>query len=441
MVEGADEGLLVLAPGGEVVAANSRALRLIGLGRDAVVGHRMAVVSGGSDWPWSVAAEAVGRGRAVSALHTRDGAKLLITGKPLPAADGAARGVVVTIQDVSELSRVMTSLEESRRRSDGYRQELRAAEVQERQADIVIGDGATMRTVRALAMKYAALDSPVLLLGETGTGKGVFSRLIHEASARAAGPFVELNCGAIPEGVIEAELFGYAPGAFTGAHARGKPGLLELAHAGTLLLDEIGDLPQALQVKLLRFLDDGRIWPLGAVRFRRPDVRVLAATNRDLDALIASGAFRRDLYYRLNVLTLRLPSLRDRRDDIPKLIAMMLDRLAPRLRRRVVMAPAAMAVLARHDFPGNVRELWNVVERLAVTSERDVLDTADLPSEMAPPPPVDQPRTLRRALQDVEAAILRETLARYGSQSLAASHLGVSQATVARRAKRYGLSR
>jgi len=387
-------------------------------------------------------ARRVWSGRAVSALHTRDGAKLLITGKPLPGADGPARGVVVTIQDVSELSRVMTSLDESRRRSDGYRQELRAAEVRERQADVVIGDGATMRAVRALAIKYAALDSPVLLLGETGTGKGVFSRLIHQASARAAGPFVELNCGAIPEGVIEAELFGYAPGAFTGAHARGKPGLLELAHGGTLLLDEIGDLPQALQVKLLRFLDDGRIWPLGAVRFRRPDVRVLAATNRDLEALIASGAFRRDLYYRLNVLTLRLPSLRDRRDDIPKLIAMMFDRLAPRLRRRVVMAPAAMAVLARHDFPGNVRELWNVVERLAVTSERDVLDTADLPSEMAPaPPPVEQPRTLRRALQDVEAAILRETLARYGSQSLAASHLGVSQATVARRAKRYGLSR
>jgi transcriptional regulator with PAS, ATPase and Fis domain len=387
-----------------------------------------------------VAAEAAGRGRAVSALHTRDGAKLLITGKPLPGADGAARGVVVTIQDVSELSRVMTSLEESRRRSEGYRQELRTAEVRGR-VDIVVGNGSAMRAVEALAVKYAALDSPVLLLGETGTGKGVFSRLIHEASARAAGPFVELNCGAIPEGVIEAELFGYAPGAFTGAHARGKPGLLELAHGGTLLLDEIGDLPQTLQVKLLRFLDDGKIWPVGAVRYRQPDVRVLAATNRDLAALIADNAFRRDLYYRLNVLTLRLPALRDRREDIPKLIAMMLERLAPRLRRRVVMSPAAMAVLARQEFPGNIRELWNVVERLAVTAEGDVLDTADLPSDMAPaPPPADRPRTLRRALQDVEAAILRETLARYGSQSLAASHLGVSQATVARRAKRYGLS-
>jgi transcriptional regulator with PAS, ATPase and Fis domain len=446
MVEGADEGLLLLAASGEVIAANSRALRLLDLRRDAVIGSRISVLSRARDWPWSVAADAVVTHRAVSALHTRDGAKLLVTGKPLVGPADAPHGVVVTIQDVSELSRAMTSLDDSRRRSDDYRRELRGAEARERHADVVIGDSAIMRAVRGLAMKYAALDSPVLLLGETGTGKGVFSRLIHDASARATGPFVELNCGAIPEGVIEAELFGYAPGAFTGAHTRGKTGLVELAHGGTLLLDEIGDLPLGLQVKLLRFLDDGRIWPVGAVRSRQPDVRVLAATNRDLEVLIAGGAFRRDLYYRLNVLTLRLPALRDRRDDIAKLIGMMLERLAPRLRRHVVMAPAAMAVLARREFPGNVRELWNIVERLAVSSERDVLDTADLSLEsMAPPvaegPGGTEPRTLRRALQDVEAAILRETLARCGSQSRAASHLGVSQATVARRAKRYGLSR
>ena len=428
MLEGADEGLMAVAPSGEIVVANSRAGRLLDLQREAL--------------PRSVAADAAATRRTVSVLHAAaGGVKLLITGRPVLAATGL-RGVVVTIQDVSELGRAMRSLDGTRRQADRGRQELRAAEARERYAEVVVGDAPAMRTARELATRYAALDSPVLLLGETGTGKGVFARLIHEASTRAAGPFVELNCGAFPEGMIETELFGYARGAFTGADIRGKAGLVEMAHGGTLLLDEIGDLPPALQVKLLRFLDDGRIWPLGAVRCHRPDVRVLAATNRDLEALVAGGAFRRDLYYRLNVLTLRLPPLRERRDDIPALVTMMLDRLAPRLHRRVRIAPAAMAVIAEHDFPGNVRELWNVVERLAVTVEREVADARDVLSPMAPAPPVvARPRGLRHALGEVEAAILRETLARYGSQSLAAAHLGVSQATVARRAKRYGLTR
>jgi transcriptional regulator with PAS, ATPase and Fis domain len=301
-----------------------------------------------------------------------------------------------------------------------------------------------MRTARDLALKYAAVDSPVLLLGETGTGKGVFSTMIHEASPRAHGPFLELNCGAIPEGVIEAELFGYARGAFTGADVRGKPGLLELAQGGTLLLDEIGDLPQGLQVKLLRFLEDGKIWPVGGTRFKRLDVRILAATNQDLDALVARGAFRRDLFYRLNVLALRLPPLRDRREDIPGLVSLMLDRLAARSGRRAVMAPAVLAVIARYDFPGNIRELGNLVERLVVTATSEVIELSDLPSEVVPATPTvagNEPRRLRQALDAVEATILRETLARCGSQAHAAEHLGVSQSTIARRARRYGFPR
>ena len=443
MVEASDEGLLVLGPGGEIVGVNRAATRLADLQREAVIGRPVSTLGADNDFPWSIAADAVAGRRLVSTVHTaRDGAKLLVVGKPVLAPDGALRGVVLTVRDVSELSRVITSLSDSRSESNRYRRELRIAEARERTAAGVVGDGPAMRLARNLALKYATVDSPVLLLGETGTGKGVFSRLIHEGSSRATGPFVELNCGAIPRGVVEAELFGYVRGAFTGADVRGKPGLVELADGGTLLLDEIGDLPLEIQVKLLRFLEDGRTWPIGAVQCRRVDVRILAATNRDLEALIAGGGFRRDLSYRLNVLTLRLPPLRDHREDIPALVAMILDRLAPRLRRRVVMASAALAVVARYDFPGNVRELWNLVERLAVTADRDVVEVSDLPSEIAPAPSpaVAGPPSLRRSLQDVEAAILRDALTRYGSQALAATHLGVSQATVARRAKRYGLS-
>lgn len=443
MVEGSDTGLLVLGPDGAVLGANRAAERLTDLGRQAVAGRRASRSRARSDFPWFIVGEAASLGQAVSVVHPgRDDVKLWVTCKPVLAPDGTLRCLVATVRDISELSRLLVSLDRSRSQSDLYRRQLRVAEARERHAETVIGDGPALRAVRDLALKYAAVDSPVLLLGETGAGKGIFSRLIHDTSARAVGPFLELNCGAIPDGLIEAELFGYARGAFTGADPRGKDGLVELAHGGTLLLDEIGDLPPGVQVKLLRFLESAEIWPVGAVRSRRPNVRILAATNRDLDALMARGTFRRDLFYRLNVLTLRVPPLRERREDIPGLVAMMLDCLAPRLRRRMVLTPGALALIARREFPGNVRELWNLVERLAVTSERDVIDVGDLPPEiepMPPPPGVERVGSLRAALREVEADILRDALARYRSQAVAAAHLGVSQATVARRAKRYGL--
>jgi len=443
MVEASDDGLLVLGLDGRVLGANRAAERLADLRCQAVIGQRASPPHDDSDFPWSIVGDAAGLRRVVSVVHTgRGGTKLLVTCKPVLAPDTTLRCLVVTVRDVSELSRLVVSLDKSRRQTDLYRRELRVAEARERQAGTVIGDGPALRALRDLALKYAAVDSPVLLLGETGTGKGVFSRLIHDMSARAIGPFLELNCGALPDGLIEAELFGYVRGAFTGADARGKEGRVELAHGGTLLLDEIGDLPLGLQVKLLRFLEDGEIWPVGAVTSRRPNVRILAATNRDLDALMARGAFRRDLFYRLNVLTLRVPPLRERREDIPGLVAMMLDRLAPKLRRRMVLTPGVLALIVRRDFPGNVRELWNLVERLAVTSARDVIDVGDLPAEITSttsPAKAEEVGSLRVALREVEAEILRDALARYPSQAVAAARLGVSQATIARRAKLYGL--
>jgi PAS domain S-box-containing protein len=443
LVEGSDNGLLVLGPDGRVMRANRAAERLTGLPCPAVIGQRASSLRARSDFPWSIVADAASRRTVVSVAHAGgSGAKLWVTCKPVLAPDDTLRCLVLTVSDVTEFGRLVTSLHRSRRESNLYRRALTRAEVRERHAGSVIGDGASLRAVRDLALKYAGVDSPVLVLGETGSGKGVFSRLIHEASARAAGPFLELNCGAIPEGLLEAELFGYARGAFTGADARGKAGLVELADGGTLLLDEIGDLPLGLQVKLLRFLEDGEIWPVGAVRSRRPNVRILAATNRDLEALMARGGFRRDLFYRLNVLTLRVPPLREHREDIPALVAMLLDRLASKLARRIVLTPAALALVTRRDFPGNVRELGNLIERLAVTAESDVIDVGDLPAEGATatsPGPADEIGSLRRALREVEADILRDALARYRSQAGAAAHLGVSQATIARRAKLYGL--
>jgi transcriptional regulator with PAS, ATPase and Fis domain len=301
--------------------------------------------------------------------------------------------------------------------------------------------------VRETALQYAAVDSTVLLLGETGAGKGVFARLIHQASARSTGPFLEVNCGAIPEGLMEAELFGYAKGAFTGADAKGKIGLVELAHKGTLLLNEIGDLPLSLQVKLLRFLEDGEVWAVGAVKPKRPDVRIIAATNRNLSAMIAEGRFRGDLFYRLDVLALEIPALRDHPEDIPRLVEMALARMERRLKRRRGITSAALGVLSRYHFPGNVRELSNLAERLVVTAAGEVIDVSDLPphvrrvdAEPASAIAGSPAATLRKKLQKVESELLRDALARYKTQALAAKYLGVTQSTVARKARQYRLT-
>jgi transcriptional regulator with PAS, ATPase and Fis domain len=244
---------------------------------------------------------------------------------------------------------------------------------------------------------------------------------------------------------MEAELFGYAKGAFTGADSKGKVGLVELAHRGTLLLNEIGDLPLGLQVKLLRFLEDGEVWAVGAVKPKRPDVRIVASTNRDLPAMIAAGTFRGDLFYRLNVLTLEIPPLRAHAEDIPLLVEVTLARLERKVKRRRAISAGALDALSRYPFPGNVRELLNLVERLMVTSATETIDVADLPRALASlaneqsPPATAGPATLRKALQKVESQMLRDALTRFKTQALAARHLGITQSTVARKAKQYGI--
>jgi transcriptional regulator with PAS, ATPase and Fis domain len=305
--------------------------------------------------------------------------------------------------------------------------------------DRIILESSAMRTVAERALQFAQVDSPVLIMGETGTGKTCFSRIIHQASSRAGAPLREVNCGAIPAELMESELFGYARGAFTGAEAKGKSGLVELADGGTLLLDEIGDLPLLLQVKLLQFLEAGEVWPVGASKPRRVDVRVIAATNADLADMVERGVFRRDLFYRLNVLGIHVPPLREHPEDIPALIDMMSRRLETRTGRRLTLAAEALELLARYPFPGNIRELWNVVERLAVLSRGDVVEVSELPPDItraAVTQGIPDTRTnLRQMLRNVEAGIVREALERYGSQTKAARHLGVGQATIARKAR------
>jgi two-component system response regulator PilR (NtrC family) len=246
------------------------------------------------------------------------------------------------------------------------------------QPQTLIGDSAALREVIDTMERIAHTNSTVLITGESGTGKEVVARLLHGSSVRAEGPLVAVNCGAIPEALIESELFGHSKGAFTGA-VEARPGRFIEANGGTLFLDEIGELPLSVQVKLLRVLQDRRVTAVGASRARDVDLRIIAATNRDLEAMVRAGTFRADLYYRLDVLAIRLPALRERREDIPLLISHFLDLMNRRFGRGIAIGPEALTLMKSYDWPGNVREMENLVERLVILSRGDTIGVEALP--------------------------------------------------------------
>jgi len=301
----------------------------------------------------------------------------------------------------------------------------------------MVSKSPAMQRVFDLARLAAPSNSTILILGESGTGKEVMARAIHAESGRAAGPFVAVSCAALTETLLESELFGHEKGAFTGAVARRK-GQFEAAHGGTLFLDEVGDVTPKLQLDLLRVLEDRRFHRVGGSELIEVDVRVIAATNRDLRAAVDGGSFREDLFYRLDVIALTLPPLRERKEDIPLLVEHFLERLGEPLKRRLEVSHEAMAALLAHDWPGNVRELRNALERGAVVAHGDVLGPADLGLAAAPGEAPSGPSTLDEVEKRHIAAVLAHSA---GNVSQAARLLAIDRVTLYNKMKRYGLSR
>jgi two-component system response regulator AtoC len=304
---------------------------------------------------------------------------------------------------------------------------------------IWIGDGERMRALRSLVGKVAPTPSTVLITGESGTGKEVIARLIHSLSANPEGPFVAINIGGIPDSLLESELFGYDKGAFTGADSR-KRGMFELASSGTLFLDEIGDMPMLLQVKLLRVLQDKKVQRLGSTQSIPINARIVAATNRDLEALLREGKFREDLYYRLNVIRVEVPPLRERREDIAKLACNFVEKLNRERGRRIAgFDEEALALLRAYPFPGNVRELENRVERAYILCSGDRIRPEDLGEPFTTTPP--SAGTERKALlRDIEREAIERALERQGgSMTKAAAELGISRRTLFNKRKAMGI--
>ena len=325
---------------------------------------------------------------------------------------------------------------------DALRRELSGSQ---RQGDMVSASH-LMRRLFAILPQIAESDATVLVEGETGTGKEPLARTLHDLSPRRDRPFVAINCGALPDTLLESELFGYRAGAFTGAE-RDKPGYFALAEGGTILLDEIGETSPAFQVKLLRVLEEREFQPLGATKGERVNVRILAATNRDLEALVAEGTFRRDLFYRINVVRLELPPLRARREDIPLLVERCIGRMN-RLRGRAVagLEPAALARLMAHDFPGNIRELENIIEHGFILCTGERIGLHHLPANLqAPaaatlPAPTAEPPDLRAVRAASEEEAIRAALERTHYNRLAAAReLGMHKSTLFRKLKKLNL--
>ena len=305
----------------------------------------------------------------------------------------------------------------------------------------IISKSPRMQRIFSLLPELARSDSTVLILGESGTGKELVARALHHLSRRAQGPFVALNCGALPDTLLESELFGHAAGAFTDAR-RSRQGRFALAEGGTLLLDEIGDISPALQVRLLRVLEEHAYTPLGTSKSIKTDVRVVAATNKDLPQLIEAGTFRSDLYYRINVVQLTLPRLADRTEDIPLLCEHFIDRFNRLQNKRILgLSYEALAIFMRHDWPGNIRELENAIEHAFILCPQGLIQPEHLPEHLwreAGPGPV---ATSSLSLKEQEKRLLQEALERHGWRRMAtARELGIDKNTLRRKIKRYGLA-
>ncbi len=292
----------------------------------------------------------------------------------------------------------------------------------------IVGESSGMKKVFSLVGKVSATDSTVLILGESGTGKELFATTIHYQSTRKDKPLIKINCAALPEGLVESELFGHERGAFTGA-IRKKPGRFELAHGGTIFLDEIGDLPLPAQSKLLRVLQEKTVERVGGTESIRVDVRLIAATNKRLEEEVKAGRFREDLFYRLNVIPVFIPPLRERKEDIPSLLEVFLDKFSARLSKKLRFSKEAVDLLLAYDYPGNVRELENIIERCTTLSTTDVINKNELPSLMMGD---DSPKSAGLSLSDVAADaekghIIRVLRTTQGNRTKAAELLGISR--------------
>jgi PAS domain S-box-containing protein len=388
------------------------------------------------------------KSQANLSIQVKTGKDLFHSAVPVFDENGEVSRVVTVIRDLTELTNLRRKLEEVEAEKSLYRDEVKRIKDRNGTRDLV-SYSLKMKNVFQLADRIAQFDTTVLISGESGVGKEMVARYIHENSLRKNKPFIRVNCGAIPEHLLESELFGYEAGAFTGANRGGKKGLLDAANESSFLLDEISELPLLLQVKLLRFLQDQEFFRVGGSVPVQLNIRFMATSNKDLHSLVDKGGFRADLFYRLNVVQIFVPPLRERKEEIPALVMIFLKRFNDKYRQNKQMTKHAIGMLRDYDWPGNIRELENTIERLAITCPDDLIThhhlltstSSQLGLELSTiSQSAHEPITgLKKSLNNLEKEIIRDAYEQSGCTRKAAQLLGINQSTVVKKMKKYGL--
>jgi PAS domain S-box-containing protein len=448
LLENSYDGI-ILADAESILNVNASFGRITGIAPSTLLGKKIADL----DTERHVCLAAISEIIRLTRFHRKtltlqrrlmSGNEIFLTGTPVLDRHGQIVREVVNIRDITELKSLEDQIKKVTSICPDPWEEAAAEEGNAFQG--IVAESPSMWRLLDLVLRVSRVDSTVLLQGETGVGKDVMARLVHRLSDRREDPFVSVNCGAIPESLLESEFFGYEKGAFTSAARTGKAGLFEKANGGVLFLDEVGELTLNLQVKLLKVLQDRRFRRLGGTRGIDVDLRIIAATNRDLRKMVSEGCLRMDLFYRLHVVPIEIAPLRERREDILPLALMFLNHFNHKYNVSRTLGHELMSVLEDHDWPGNVRELRNLIERLVVTADEDTLSVKHLPPSVTKSKGSGTPAfrlpgslNLKNAREAVEREVIREAMARSGNTRQAAKLLGVDHSTVVRKAQRYGI--
>lgn len=447
VMESAEDIIYITNPDGMTLRTNSAIKRFTGYPKEAFIGKNVKELMAEGLLRETLTFRVLELGKPVrTAPRVSDSNQdTLKTAIPVFNEAGEIEKVVTFVRDLSKLNRLHQELIRALEENIEYKRELEKLKTKGRQDPDVIVESKSMMEIYDMADRIANVDATILILGETGVGKDVLARYIYQSSQRKEqGEFVKINCGAIPHDLLESELFGYEPGAFTGASRTGKRGIFEQADKGVLFLDEVGELPMPLQVKLLRVLQEKQIQRIGATRSKQVDVRLIAATNRDLKQMVRQGTFREDLFYRLNVIPIVIPSLKERKEDILPLVRFFLSKLNEKYKLSKQFGSCMQEFFYRYHWSGNVRELSNLVERLILTVPSKVITVKELPVEYQEQDPAALTFTrlmpLKEAAEIAEKEMLALAVQQFRSTYKLAEELGTSQATIVRKLKKYQLS-
>lgn len=439
-LESSHDGIFITDNHGKVIRVNAAWERIYSTPRKEVLGVDVNELLKRGVLNKSAAMEVLKTGKTQTVIcEANTGRKIMATGTPVFDKEGCITSVVVNVRDVTELEYLEKQLAEQQQLAEKYSQEIKEMRRLNMQLPDLVIHSKEMKKVMDIVLRVAEVDSNILITGESGVGKGMLVTTIHKLSQRREGPIISINCGAIPANLLESELFGYESGAFTGASPRGKMGLFELANGGTLFLDEIAEIPADLQVKLLRAIQDKEVIRVGGTAPKKIDVRIIAATNRDLKKMMEEGRFRSDLYYRLNVIGINVPPLRERKEDIVPLTLNFIERFNRKYNKNKTLAGETVSALIEYNWPGNIRELENLIERLVVLTRGDIIYPEELPDYFKEAPTPDHEIIvrgivpLRSAMQSVERQLIMNAKKKYGSTRKIAEALGINQSTVVRK--------